>query len=341
VGASLAEKKQPKSDSRGARRLLKAIEDRFIQATKKGPTPAWQLRPLFDGSAADQGKTNAVSRRRTPKLPSFVLVGDAQQRDALARIWAEARRSRTGRRILDQVEAMHKRRKRKLVFDFRPMRNEHAYVDWSNHLVRMSDSHMKGNVKIAAPILVHELTHVLQKGDRLPYFAIELELEAWLITLKVADELGTRFPSNDFQSSVRRKFRSSLANWIDFLHEQHNKSDNFSFITQDRDQYIAFMKKKLGTSRRRVSVYKRTLAKRKATYKQMKAANYPADALRNFREDEIRFYTSQVRDEEGTVKNLERDLRIVESHAGWGRYREYATRVLRALRDYHKKKNGW
>ena len=95
-----------------------------------------------------------------PALPSYFGEANPEHAARLALIVEDARRSRTGRRVLRQVEEMTRRRSRPVILEFASMRAANMYVDWDAEIVRISKWFLRKDLHKAAPYFVHELVHV-------------------------------------------------------------------------------------------------------------------------------------------------------------------------------------
>jgi len=314
-----------------------------LEATAAGALPsqdasfseAYELgSQTFDGSVPEWD--DAVLPYEEYDLPGHWLIANPEHGSALAAILAEAEKTPSGRRILRKIEKMSKRRRRKVVFEFKSMQSAHAYVDWGTHVVRISRSFLYGDAKLAAPVLIHELSHVLQKANGLPFHAMELELEAWMYTLKVARELGLKFKRGDFQFEAQRKFKGDLDEFIDWLHDAHNKQESFSILTGDREHYTEMLGLQIEKHEHRLHLHLNLLARRQATYRQMKKAQYPSEALKKYLSQEIAPVRRQLKEDEEDLKGLRKEMRVIRSRKGFQNYRDWARRVKRSLKRFHE-----
>ena len=126
---------------------------------------------------------------------------------------AEARKSATGRRVLARAEK---------AFGGKPMavqvrdlgRNLGEY-DYMAGVLRMDRAHLEADPKQAAATLVHELTHVLQHREGVPAEALELELEAHIVSMAVSRELG--IPLNGFEAAAAQALKRGPKAYADWM----------------------------------------------------------------------------------------------------------------------------
>lgn len=254
---------------------------------------------------------------------------------ALAAIVAQARESALGRRTLKRVQALVRSQNRPLVFEFVPMRSAHAYVDWNTDVVRVSDALLKEDPRRAAPILIHELTHVLQKARGLPYHAFELELEAFLVTLRSASELGVRYAREDFQGETQKRFAGDLETFIAWLLESHDQKENFSLLSGGRKAFLIKLSQRRKRAARASQKAKRILMQRQDTLAAMAAASYTPEAIEHYRLAELEPAGENARDTEGTLNLIDRDINLLKSPEGYARYRAFADATRAMARRLH------
>jgi hypothetical protein len=122
---------------------------------------------------------------------------------------AAARRSKTGREILDKVDFLARERG-PLPIEIKELRDsELGHYDYSLGILALDRAHASGDPRVAAATLLHELVHVLQHaGGQAPAEALEMELEAHAVSIKVLDELGVPEDERDtFSRELKRLLR--------------------------------------------------------------------------------------------------------------------------------------
>jgi hypothetical protein len=289
---------------------------------------------LFDGGRGERSSVRA-ERPAGPRLYSWFRIADPAHAAALAAILEAAEDSPTGRATLTKLKGMLRSRKRPLVFEFTRQSASHAYVDWNTEVVRLGTSMLKEDPVHAAPVLIHELTHVIQKSRRLPYHAFELELEAFLVTLKSARELGVVYKRGDFMRSTQLKFKGDLDAFIDWLHAGHDQKENFRLLSGSRDEFLRKLEERLDGAAKSVAAAARRVARREATYAQMKDASYLPAALETYRLQEVEPAREKLRSAQGDYATVERDLKLLRSPNGYLRYRRFADDVRAMAKRLH------
>lgn len=168
------------------------------------------------GLAAERalGSLFEAGRKAPPSVePAVVAVRRSADAALLDAALAEARKSRTGRSVLTRAEK---------AFGGRPMpvqvrdlgRNLGEY-DYMAGVLRLDRSHLASDPKQAAATLVHELVHVLQHREGVPAEALEMELEAHLVSMAVSRELG--IPLGGFEAAAAKalaKGPKAYADWM-------------------------------------------------------------------------------------------------------------------------------
>lgn len=289
---------------------------------------------LFDGARPAASAVRAEPAAG-PKLYSWFRIADPAHAAALAAMLEAAEGSATGRATLSKLKGMLRSRKRPLVFEFTRQSASHAYVDWNTEIVRLGTSMLKEDPVHAAPVLIHELTHVIQKSRRLPYHAFELELEAFLVTLKAARELGVTYRRGDFMRSTQLKFKGDLDAFIDWLHAGHDQKENFRLLSGSRDEFLRKLEERLDAAAKSVAAAARRVARRQATYAQMKDASYLPAALETYRLQELEPAREKMRSAQADYDTVERDLKLLRSPNGYLRYRRFADDVRAMAKRLH------
>lgn len=289
---------------------------------------------LFDG-AAQYASAIGPQRRSAPGLYTWFRIADAAHGERLAEILEAAEGSAQGRATLNRLKRMLRSRKRPLVFEFTPQRNTHAYVDWDTDVVRLGNAMLTEDPVRSAPILVHELTHVLQRARRLPYSAFEYELEAWLVTLKVARDLGLEFKRSDFQGQVQRRFAGGLDAFIVWLHEAHDQKENLRLLISSRKDFLDRLEARRAQLARALARAEGKVARYTATYEQMRAAGYKDAELESYRRQELVPAQAKMREAYEKVQMVDRDLKLLRDPNGYARYRRYADGVMAMARRLH------
>lgn len=168
------------------------------------------------GFAAEKSLSSLFEAgRKEPSAVHAPLLAVRRASDAalLDAALAEARKSKTGRRVLARAEkAMDGR---PLPLQVRDLRGNLGEYDYMAGILRLDRAHLENDPKQAAATLVHELVHVLQHRDGVPAEALEMELEAHLVSMAVSKELG--IPLGGFESAAAKaltKGPKAYADWM-------------------------------------------------------------------------------------------------------------------------------
>ncbi|MEK7745007.1 MAG: hypothetical protein AAB578_11540, partial [Elusimicrobiota bacterium] len=186
------------------------------------------LAATFDGSGIETPAQDASPvQAAAAELPPYLAVADAEDRRWIQAAVSAATRSRTARRVLAQVSAMSKAQGRPVMIEFADLRaNNGEYVyDWG--MLRMGLSYKKLAPELSAPVFIHELLHAVQRFNRLPTDAVEMELEAHVVTIQVARELGIRFKKGEFSREAEYLLRESPEAFMGYVAASY--TDNLGF----------------------------------------------------------------------------------------------------------------
>ncbi|MBI5203047.1 MAG: hypothetical protein HY925_15755 [Elusimicrobia bacterium] len=121
-----------------------------------------------------------------PSAPEFLHATRPADREFLARAVEAARASPTAASILDRVEALAERRGRPVQVRIRDLGNNWGEYDYIEDRLDIH-SRFREEPALAAPTLAHELLHILQHEEDVPADALELELEAHILTLRIME----------------------------------------------------------------------------------------------------------------------------------------------------------
>ena len=128
----------------------------------------------------------------------------------LGAITAAAHTSPTGRKVLKAVMALTEKEGKPIQVRFQSLKGNLGEYDYMNRVLYLNRSYADGDPRLGAATLIHELTHILQHAQGVPSEALEMELEAHVITLLVLDELGIK-PEDEssFSAAAVRELRKS------------------------------------------------------------------------------------------------------------------------------------
>lgn len=168
------------------------------------------------GFAAEQSLATLfeAGRKAAPAVePALLAVRRASDAALLEAAMSEARKSATGRRVLARAEkAMGGK---PLPLQVRDLGRNLGEYDYMAGVLRLDRAHLESDPKQAAATLVHELVHVLQHREGVPAEALEMELEAHLVSMAVSRELG--IPLGGFEAAAAKavaKGPKAYADWM-------------------------------------------------------------------------------------------------------------------------------
>ena len=273
----------------------------------------------FDGTARGAGASVDAG------IPSYRFSGSARDRRWLFAVLQAARSSTTGRRVLQRAEALAARRGRPLEVAAAPLEGSRGDFDVVRGSIRVDRSLRDRPPAEAAPVLIHELYHALQDASSLPARAFERELEAHIVALLAARELGLK-PRKDMLRKGDRKLRRGLAAFAEWLHDDIYPQ-TFSLRRDDLDDIEAELQTALKKGRERLAELRAELRRAGGTPQARLGADTRAVGL--WREAAV---------EEGLVRILKNDLALVSTPEGRERYalavRRLMSRARRARRAY-------
>ncbi|MEK9145323.1 MAG: hypothetical protein AAB339_06920 [Elusimicrobiota bacterium] len=289
----------------------------------------------FDGSGIEIPAQDASPvQAAASELPSYLAVADAEDRRWIRSALSAAAKSRTARRVLSQVAAMSKAQGRPVMVEFADLRsNNGEYVyDWG--MLRMGLSYKKLAPELSAPVFIHELLHAVQRFNRLPTDAVEMELEAHVVTIQVAKELGIRFKKGEFSREAEHLLRESPEAFTGYVAASY--ADNLGFGTgQGVAEFERRLLKLLGRSKARALRLESVLSHRQATLGRMRESGQPEEEVRSYERDVVAPAAAELRREGETRARLEADLALLKDPASLQRYRAYARRVRSLIRRAH------
>lgn len=300
----------------------------LLQAQVQGLGGLDQLAPQDAASFAGQAFDGGAPR--TPELPSYLNVADEGHRLWVAAIVEAARQSATARRILRGVEAMVARRGRPVIIAVESLRSNNGEYVYDFEVVKMAAGYRSKEPRQAVHTLIHELLHVVQKDMVLPVDALEMELEAHIVGVKVMRELGLKPEKGSFELLVDRHFRKGglkdLAAWL-----AKEYAVNIS-LAEGIEAYMAVLFERVDKSERRLARLAKALKGKRAVLESMIAVGQPEAMIEGYRLDEVGPVERKIREETLAMGWAMRDLELLASPEGRARAVAFGKKVRRWLR---------
>jgi hypothetical protein len=315
---------------------LSAPQSSPLPSPLPAPEPA---KPASDAPAERQSAEAA--RRFDGSLPvpagEPVLVGPVESYRAakpedgewVESVMAALRGSRTGRRVLADVEDLARRRGRPVIVDVARISNN-AEVRYDSGLLVMDRNHRRKDPALAAPIMAHELQHVLQKADGLPVDALELEIESYTVEARVWDELGLKPAPRSFARMAKTRLQRDPDAFFVWLAGEYDKNRLLHGSTME--SYVEWLKLQREKSQKKIRRYRRRIAEAERVMQTMSEAKMPAKQVDAHRHDELLPAQADLRGEELALAWIERDLAQLSTEQRREHFRAYSRGVIRRAR---------
>lgn len=318
-----------------------------LPAAQNAPLPSPEpAKPSAAEPAAAEQQSAEAARRFDGTLPAPaaepVLVGPveswraAKPDDAqwVGAVMDALRGSRTGRRVLGDIEALARGRGRPVIVDVAKISNN-AEVRYDSGLLVMDRNHRRKDPALAAPIMAHELQHVLQKAQGLPVDALELEIESYTVEARVWDELGLVPAPRSFARMAKSKLQRDPDSFFVWLAGEYDKNRILHGGTME--SYAAWLELQREKSRKKLKRYRRRIAEAERVLQTMAEAKVPAKQIDAHRHDELLPAQADLRGEELALAWIERDLARLASEEGREAFRAYSRGVIRRARAMRAK----
>lgn len=259
-------------------------------------------------------------------------VRAAKDEDAqwLADVIAALRESLTGRRLLRNVDAMSSGRGRPVLVDVARISNN-AEVRYDSGLLVMDKNHRRKPVRLAAPIMAHELQHVLQKASELiPVDSLEMEVESYTVEARVWNELGLKPPPNSFARDAKARLEKDPDAFVAWLAGQykHNRLLHGSSVRA----YIDWLSEQRAANLKQIAAAEKRIRTVERVLERMRQAGTPEAQVEAHRHDDLVPAEKSLRGRRLTQAWIERDLALLSTRAGRERFRAYSQGVLRRAR---------
>lgn len=262
-------------------------------------------------------------------LPGYLSAARPEDGAWLSLVVREASRSRTGRRVLRGVEKLSAGRGRPVLVLVSPITNNGEFsYDWE--IVTLDSAHKKREAALAAPILIHELEHVVQRASGLPADAFEMELEAYVTAFRVYRELELEPPPGSFDRKALKRFLTDLPKFIEWLKGEY--SANIALLGSSLEEYRKTLGERAKAHGWAIARRTRELKKKQAVLAKMEAEGHPEALREAYKADEIVPAEGRLRRQKASLEWIRRDEKLLDSPEGRRRYASYAARVDKKAR---------
>ena len=292
----------------------------------------------FDGTAAapEAGTPAAPATPQTPSAAPAAPLGlglhmARPEHDAwLNAVVGVLSGSRTGRRVLRDIDHLAAVRGRPVMLDVKAIGNNGEFR-YDSDLLVMDSGHLKRDPFQSAPILAHELQHVLQRAMELPTDALELEIESYTVESRVWSELGIEPEKGSFARMARQRLLKDAPGFAKWLGGQYK--NNIALYGSTMDAYVARLEKNLARAKRAEAQTRRKMAAVERVMESMRANGMSEEAIAAHRREDLEPLERSLRDNLVNRAWTERDLLRLSEPVIRERFRAYSRGVMRRARS--------
>jgi hypothetical protein len=295
-------------------------------APKSPESQSAEAAARFDGAAASPAPVAAPA---APALGSGLRVADDADEPWLADLVGTLKRSKTGRRVLRDIDALSAKRGHPTLVVVKRIANNGEFR-YDSDIVVMDSAHRRRDPAQTAPIFAHELQHVLQRADGLPADALELEIESYTVENRVWSELGVEPEPKTFARMARARLLRDTDEFISWLGDQY-KNNHVLHGETDR-AYANWLSGQGERIERRVKRAEKELRAAKRVAERMRAEGKPEAAVKNFIQDDVESVERRLRDLAAERAWNLRDQELMKDPAARARFRAYSRGVIRRAR---------
>lgn len=290
---------------------------------------------LFDGTAAaPQAETPAPPVAAPAPLGSGLRMARVEHEEWLAAVVGLLSGTRTGRRVLRDIDALAARRGTHILLDVKAIGNNGEFR-YDSDLLVMDSGHLKRDPLQSAPILAHELQHVLQRAMELPADSLELEIESYTVESRVWSELGIEPEKGSFARMARQRLLKDAPGFVKWLGEQYK--NNIALYGTTMDEYVARLEKNLARAKRAEAQTRRKMAAIERVMESMRANGMSEETIAAHRREDLEPLERSLRDNLVNRAWTERDLLRLKDPAIQAAFRAYARGVMRRARSLSRR----
>jgi hypothetical protein len=293
---------------------------------------------MFDGTATTPAavpvEPAAPAKAARPKRVKYPLGAGLKTADSaddawLAEVVATMGRTKTGRRVLRDIAELAVKRGNPTLVVIKAIGNNGEFR-YDSDLLVMDVGHRRRAAEQTAPIMAHELQHVLQRSMGIPADAQELEIESYTVENRVWSELGVEPAAGTFARSARRRIMRDADKFIAWLNGQYKQNRPLHGGTMTA--YVDWLKEKQPKMEKRFARAEKDLARAKRVAEKMRAEGKPEDAIKSFVQDDVEPVERRLRNMGYEKKWIEHDLAALSTPEGQKSFRDYSRGVIRRAR---------
>lgn len=281
----------------------------------------------FDGSSE---APPAVPSAAPAALGDGLRAMRADDEPWLASVVGELMRTRTGRRVLRDIARLETRRGHPVLVEVAHISNNGEFRYDSDILV-MDASHRRSDPVLTAPIMAHELQHVLQRALELPTDALELEIESYTVENHVWSELGVQPPAGSFAAQARRRLLKGGDVFVAWLAKQYK--NNFALHGRTLEEYAGKVAEQRAATVKRIARAQKDIATAERALATMRAAGLEESAVLAHMRDTLEPALRRLKEATVTLAWCDRDLALLSDDAARARFRAYSRGVIRRARS--------
>lgn len=297
------------------------------EAPKSPESRSAEAAARFDGAAASPAPVAAPA---APALGSGLRVADDADEPWLADLVGTLMRSKTGRRVLRDIDALSAKRGHPTLVVVKRIANNGEFR-YDADIVVMDAAHRRRDPAQVAPIFAHELQHVLQRAMGLPADALELEIESYTVENRVWSELGVEPEPKTFARMARARILRDTDEFIKWLGEQYK--ENHALHGETDAAFSSWLTEQAEKIERRVKRAEKNLRAARRVAEKMKAENKPESAVRSFIQDDVEPIERHLRDLAAERDWNIRSQALMADPVARAAFRAYSRGVIRRARS--------
>jgi len=295
-------------------------------APKSPESQSAEAAARFDGAAASPAPVAAPAAR---VLGSGLKVADEADEPWLAELVGTLRQSKTGRRVLRDIDNLAEIRGHATLVVVKKISNNGEFR-YDSDIVVMDSAHRRRDPLQSAPILAHELQHVLQRSFGLPADALELEIESYTVENRVYSELGIEPAPKTFARDARARLLRDTDEFIKWLKVQYK--ENHALHGETDAAYAEWLEGQYAKIELRMRRAEKNLKLARRVAAKMQAEGKPDSAVKNFIQDDVEPIERHLRNLAAERAWNLRDQELMKDPEALAKFRAYSRGVVRRAR---------